>query len=69
MHKMLALIITPFLAATASAEGPLRDGDIIFQTSGSGQSAAIQRATHSPYSVISPASMFESPLLETVATR
>ena len=28
----------------------LRDGDIIFQTSKSAQSLAIQRATHSPYS-------------------
>ena len=28
----------------------LRDGDIIFHTSRSAQSLAIQRATHSPYS-------------------
>ena len=27
-----------------------REGDIVFQTSGSGQSLAIQLATHSPYS-------------------
>jgi len=34
----------------AHAAPPLRDGDIIFQTSRSAQSAAIQRATHSAYS-------------------
>ena len=32
------------------AASGLRDGDIIFQTSKSGQSLAIQRATNSPYS-------------------
>lgn len=37
------------LSLTAGAGG-LHDGDIVFQTSRSGQSAAIQRATHSPYS-------------------
>jgi hypothetical protein len=36
-------------AGAAAADVP-RDGDIIFQTSRSGQSAAIQLATHSPYS-------------------
>lgn len=46
----LALIILLFLATRASAASPLRDGDIIFHTSRSAQSAAIQRATHSPYS-------------------
>ena len=34
----------------AAAEPALRDGDIVFQTSRSGQSLAIQRATHSRYS-------------------
>jgi len=38
-----------FAASVASAAG-WRDGDIIFHTSRSSQSAAIQRATHSPYS-------------------
>ena len=38
-----------FGAGVASAAG-WRDGDIIFHTSRSSQSAAIQRATHSPYS-------------------
>lgn len=31
-------------------QGKLREGDILFQTSRSGQSRAIQAATHSPYS-------------------
>ena len=34
----------------AQASPDVRDGDIVFQTSHSAQSAAIQRATHSPYS-------------------
>jgi hypothetical protein len=42
---LLALCAAPALAAPS-----LRDGDIIFHTSRSAQSAAIQRATHSPYS-------------------
>ncbi len=37
-------------SAFAFAAQPWRDGDIIFHTSRSAQSAAIQRATHSPYS-------------------
>lgn len=37
-------------AQGAHAAQPLRDGDIIFHTSRSAQSQAIQRATHSPYS-------------------
>jgi len=32
------------------AQSSVRDGDLIFQTSHSGQSLAIQHATHSPYS-------------------
>ena len=42
---LLALCAAPVLSAPT-----LRDGDIIFHTSRSAQSAAIQRATHSPYS-------------------
>jgi permuted papain-like amidase YaeF/Yiix C92 family enzyme len=39
------------LAGCVSQASPtVRDGDIIFQTSRSSQSAAIQKATHSPYS-------------------
>jgi len=37
-------------SAPAGAAESLRDGDIVFQTSRSGQSLAIQRATHSPWS-------------------
>ena len=39
-----------FIVPCAVAAPALRDGDIIFHTSRSAQSAAIQRATHSPYS-------------------
>jgi uncharacterized protein YycO len=38
------------LAAPVRAADPWRDGDVIFHTSRSAQSLAIQRATHSPYS-------------------
>ena len=44
------LFLLVLLALPAAAAAPLRDGDIIFHTSRSAQSAAIQRATHSPYS-------------------
>ena len=53
MREMSLLRVLPVLlclVATAGAAAPLRDGDIIFHTSRSAQSAAIQRATHSPYS-------------------
>jgi uncharacterized protein YycO len=46
----LGLLLAMSSAPQASAGSPLRDGDIIFQTSRSAQSVAIQRATHSPYS-------------------
>jgi hypothetical protein len=49
MQSLLALIVMN-LAVNAAAATPLHDGDIIFHTSRSAQSAAIQRATHSPYS-------------------
>jgi hypothetical protein len=59
---------------------PLRDGDIIFHTSRSAQSAVIQRgacqdaralrhAGSLDEPVISPEAQFDSPLLETVETR
>ena len=48
-RRLLGLLLV-LCAAPAMAAEPLRDGDIIFQTSHSGQSIAIQRATHSPYS-------------------
>ena len=49
MRKLLMLLLATFLAPCALATS-LRDGDIIFHTSRSAQSAAIQRATHSRYS-------------------
>lgn len=52
IHFPLALAIVMFLGAAAhpATVPALRDGDIIFQTSRSSQSVAIQRATHSPWS-------------------
>jgi hypothetical protein len=48
---MAALLLLAFAGAgLASAAESLRDGDIIFHTSRSTQSEAIQRATRSPYS-------------------
>lgn len=54
----------------ARAETALRDGDIIFQTSRSAQSAAIQRATHSPYSHVGLVFIRDSKLFvyEAIAT-
>ena len=48
--RNLLVPILAIFATSAMAATPLRDGDILFQTSRSGQSLAIQRATHSPYS-------------------
>ena len=45
-----ALVVLLCAASTMASAAAPRDGDIIFQTSRSAQSAAIQRATHSPYS-------------------
>jgi hypothetical protein len=49
IRVLLAALLASGLPAFAAA-APLRDGDIIFHTSRSAQSAAIQRATHSRYS-------------------
>jgi hypothetical protein len=52
MRQLYAIVITALLS-TAACSRPVpgvRDGDVIFQTSRSSQSVAIQRATHSPYS-------------------
>src|SRR5436190_18050269 len=38
------------VACSAGGAPAVQDGDLIFQTSRSAQSLAIQRATHSPYS-------------------
>jgi permuted papain-like amidase YaeF/Yiix C92 family enzyme len=55
---------------TAAYAAGLRDGDIIFHTSRSAQSAAIQRATHSPYSHVGIVFMRDGMpfVLEAVAT-
>ena len=49
MKSLFWTLLVLWVWAGASA-APLRDGDIIFHTSRSAQSVAIQRATHSPYS-------------------
>ena len=48
--RWLVIAACCFVAAVAGGAERWRDGDIIFHTSRSSQSAAIQRATHSPYS-------------------
>lgn len=54
MHSRMtfraAIAVWLLTNAALSSAAALRDGDIIFHTSRSAQSAAIQRATHSPYS-------------------
>ena len=50
MRMGLLLLGCALFASATHAAPTLRDGDIIFHTSRSAQSAAIQRATHSPYS-------------------
>jgi uncharacterized protein YycO len=48
LSRLAALVLC--FVSIARASETLRDGDIIFHTSKSAQSAAIQRATKSPYS-------------------
>jgi hypothetical protein len=50
MRTCTLLLLLLAGCASSRAEPELRDGDIIFQTSRSSQSLAIQRATRSPYS-------------------
>jgi uncharacterized protein YycO len=50
VKALRVLLLLVFACATSRAADALRDGDIIFQTSRSGQSLAIQRATDSRYS-------------------
>jgi len=53
MKKPISVLIVAFLALLACGDSladQLRDGDIIFHTSRSAQSIAIQKATHSKYS-------------------
>lgn len=47
---MLLILFAGFLAVPIHARDLLRDGDLVFHTSRSPQSQAIQRATHSPFS-------------------
>jgi len=46
----IGIVLVALAAVAAAAEPPLRDGDIVFQTSRSSQIVAIQQATRSPYS-------------------
>jgi hypothetical protein len=53
MKKLLVIAVLGLLYSVANGDSlaeQLQDGDIIFQTSRSEQSIAIQKATHSPYS-------------------
>jgi hypothetical protein len=50
MKSVMLAFMASLFATGVLGGAPLRDGDIIFHTSRSAQSAAIQRATHSPYS-------------------
>jgi hypothetical protein len=50
MKRSLLLLILATLGLAAPGRADVQDGDIIFQSSQSGQSQAIQLATHSPYS-------------------
>jgi len=50
LQTLLLVTLLAFGLSACAADAPLRDGDIIFHTSRSSQSAAIQRATHSRYS-------------------
>lgn len=52
MRTRIALIglLVVLAGCVAQANHDVRDGDIVFHTSRSTQSAAIQKATHSPYS-------------------
>jgi len=50
MRGLAIVALAIALAGTSQAAESLRDGDIIFHTSRSTQSLAIQRATHSPWS-------------------
>jgi cell wall-associated NlpC family hydrolase len=50
MNARIPLLLLLAAPAALAAEPELRTGDVAFQTSRSRQSAAIQRATHSPWS-------------------
>jgi hypothetical protein len=46
----VAMMLLLLWTSQAQSASPVRDGDLIFHTSRSAQSLAIQRATHSPWS-------------------
>jgi len=48
--RACAVLLFALAPVAVPAAEPLRDGDLIFHSSRSGQSAAIERATRSPYS-------------------
>jgi hypothetical protein len=50
LMTLLLVLLGGFLAAPLAARDSLRDGDLVFHTSRSSQSLAIQRATNSPFS-------------------
>jgi len=50
MRWQLAIMVGVLTCMTVSAATSPRDGDLVFQTSRSSQSLAVQRATHSPWS-------------------
>jgi hypothetical protein len=50
MRFLRAILFLTLLSTALPAATPLCDGDLVFQTSRSGQSLAVQRATHSPWS-------------------
>src|SRR3954469_20138294 len=50
MMRLLSIVLGLSLSSVCCAASALRDGDLIFQTSRSGQSLAVQRATHSSWS-------------------
>lgn len=50
LARAVTVLIISLCGCAEAAATQLQDGDIIFQTSRSAQSIAIQKATHSPYS-------------------
>lgn len=50
MRFILAMLLGVLFGTASSAAAPVRDGDLVFQTSRSSQSLAVQRATHSRWS-------------------
>ncbi|HKB60327.1 MAG TPA: YiiX family permuted papain-like enzyme [Gallionellaceae bacterium] len=50
MTRALACLLLPFACAAQAWAYTPKEGDLLFQTSRSAQSVAIQKATHSPYS-------------------